>query len=130
MNQRFGKEEKLKSSKLIEKLFSEGKSLKAYPLKLVYAPVDSDENGNIQAGFSVPKRLVKTAVERNRTKRLLREVYRKNKYLVSNDLNTSFAFMFIYINKNLSDYETLEKCMLKIMDQFNEQRKNDEKETS
>ncbi|MCM4154990.1 ribonuclease P protein component [Gramella sp. AN32] len=130
MNQRFGKEEKLKSSKLIEKLFSEGKSLKAYPLKLVYVPVASIENRQIQAGFSVPKRLVKTAVDRNRTKRILREVYRKNKYLVSNDLKSSYAFMFIYINKQLSDYETLEKCMLKIMQLFNEKRRNNEKETT
>ena len=118
MNESFGKSEKLKSKKLIDLLFSEGKNIKSYPLKLVYIPVDNSENPELKTGVSVPKKLVKTAVKRNRIKRLMREVFRKNKYLVTKDLSTSYAFMFIHISREEPDYEKLEKSMIKILENF------------
>ena len=118
MNESFGKSEKLKSKKLIDLLFSEGKNIKSYPLKLVYIPVNNTENPELKTGVSVPKKLVKTAVKRNRIKRLMREVYRKNKYLVTNHLSNSYAFMFIHISREEPDYERLEKSMIKILENF------------
>jgi len=114
----FGKSEKLKSKKLIDRLFMEGKNIKSYPLKLVYVPVDDSENAELKTSVSVPKKLVKTAVMRNRIKRLMREVFRKNKYLVTKDLSTSYAFMFIHISREEPDYERLEKSMIKILENF------------
>ncbi len=113
-----GKSEKLKSKKLIDRLFMEGKNIKSYPLKLVYIPVDNSENPELKTGVSVPKKLVRTAVKRNRIKRLMREVFRKNKYLVTKDLSTSYAFMFIHISREEPDYEKLEKSMIKILENF------------
>ena len=118
MIESFGKSEKLKSKKLIDRLFMEGKNIKSYPLKLVYIPVDNSENPELKTGVSVPKKLVKTAVKRNRIKRLMREVFRKNKYLVTKDLSTSYAFMFIHISREEPDYEKLEKSMIKILENF------------
>jgi len=118
MNESFGKSEKLKSKKLIDLLFSEGKNIKSYPLKLVYIPVNNTEDPELKTGVSVPKKLVKTAVKRNRIKRLMREVYRKNKYLVTNHLSNSYAFMFIHISREEPDYERLEKSMIKILENF------------
>ena len=118
MIESFGKSEKLKSKKLIDRLFMEGKNIKSYPLKLVYVPVDNSENPELKTGVSVPKKLVKTAVKRNRIKRLMREVFRKNKYLVTKDLSTSYAFMFIHISREEPDYERLEKSMIKILENF------------
>jgi len=114
----FGKSEKLKSKKLIDRLFMEGKNIKSYPLKLVYVSVDGSENAELKTSVSVPKKLVKTAVMRNRIKRLMREVFRKNKYLVTKDLSTSYAFMFIHISREEPDYERLEKSMIKILENF------------
>jgi len=118
MNESFGKSEKLKSKKLIDLLFLEGKNIKSYPLKLVYIPVNNTEDPELKTGVSVPKKLVKTAVKRNRIKRLMREVYRKNKYLVTNHLSNSYAFMFIHISREEPDYERLEKSMIKILENF------------
>lgn len=120
MNESFGRSEKLKSKKLIDQLFVEGKSIKSYPLKLVYLPLEISEETHLKTGVSVPKKLVKTAVKRNRIKRLMREVFRKNKYLVSKDLTSSYAFMFIYISRDEMTYEKLEGCMKKIMNNFRE----------
>ena len=120
MNQSFGKEEKLKSKKLIDLLFAEGKSVKSFPLKLIYTSYDQTDEANLKTAVSVPKKLVKTAVQRNRIKRLMREVFRKNKYLVTNHLSSSHAFMFIYIFREEVSYEKLEASMIKVLEKFND----------
>lgn len=121
MDQSFGKEEKLKSKKLIDILFQEGKSLKAYPLKLVYLPITNPEITSFKTGVSVPKKLVKTAVGRNRIKRLMREAFRKNKYLVINNSSQAYALMFIYISREELSMEHLNKAMLKLLEKFKKQ---------
>lgn len=106
MDQSFGKQNKLKSQKIITKLFSEGKSVGNFPLKLVYIRLDEQEI-DLKVGVSVPKRNFKRAVDRNYLKRLLREAFRKNKYIVTNNLDASYAIMIIYIGKTKEDYHTL-----------------------
>ena len=118
MDQKFGKKEKLKSKKLIDKLFAEGKSIKSFPLKLVYISFDNAEEPELKTGVSVPKKLVKTAVKRNRIKRMMREVFRKNKYLVTSYLNSSHALMFIYLSREEMTYEKLEAGMINILKNF------------
>ncbi|MCP9199284.1 ribonuclease P protein component [Gramella sp. GC03-9] len=120
MDQTFSADQRLKSKKLIDQLFLEGKSLKSYPLKLIYVPIESAEKPHLKTAVSVPKKLVKTAVQRNRIKRLMREVFRKNKYLVTKDLDTSHAFMFIYISREAITFERMEKCMIKLLEKFSE----------
>ena len=88
----FGKQEKLKSRKLIERLFEEGKSVKKYPIRLVYLQTDHTSDLPAQVGFSVPKRHFKRAVDRNRIKRLLREAYRIQKKNFT-DSFTSLLFL-------------------------------------
>ena len=120
MNQGFAKKDKLKSKKIIDQLFVEGMGIKSYPLKLVYLPIANSEEKVLKTAVSVPKKLVKTAVKRNRIKRLMREVFRKNKYLVTNHLSSSHGFMFIYISRDEMSYEKLEKCMIKVLEKFND----------
>jgi len=120
MRNTFNKEEKLKKSKLISQLFTEGRSITEFPVKLVYLQVDHGSPYKIQAGVSVPKRIFKKAVDRNRIKRLLREVYRKNKILIyKNDYTKNHIFMFIYMGKKELDYKLLEEKMLIILQKFN-----------
>ena len=40
---KYPKEEKLKSKRTIDLLFSEGKSVSKYPLRLVFVPTDFEE---------------------------------------------------------------------------------------
>ncbi|MEO8774241.1 MAG: ribonuclease P protein component [Gelidibacter sp.] len=118
MDQSFKKIEKLKSEKLIEKLFSEGKSVAAYPLRLVYLKTDFEEPVKIKTGVSVSKRNFKTAVARNRLKRLMREAYRLNKSNYFNNISGQYAFMILYIGKTGTDFETISKKMNTLMDVF------------
>lgn len=117
MKESFGKAEKLKSKKIIDSLFLEGRSVKSYPIKLIYLSIESEEN---KTAVSVPKKLIKTAVQRNRIKRLMREAFRKNKYLVTRDFTSSFALMFIYISRDEETFEKVEDSMIKSMEKLRE----------
>lgn len=104
MNESFGKKEKLKSKVIIDQLFAEGNSLKKYPLRLIYVPLEDFPEDVHKTAVSVPKRNFKKAVDRNHLKRLMREAFRKNKYLVSSKLESSYALMFIYTGREKVSY--------------------------
>ncbi len=119
MQNTFKREEKLKKSKLITQLFAEGNSITEFPIKLIYLQVDHDSPYKIQAGVSAAKRKFNKAVDRNRIKRLLREVYRKNKYLIyQSEYTKKHIFMFIYLGKKEIDYKVLEEKMIIILQKF------------
>ena len=120
------KADKLKSRKLIEQLFSEGDRVKSFPFHMVFLPVDTDRVTSLQVGFSVPKRNIKLAVDRNRIKRLMREVYRKNKNLFSDDLHEKYIFMLVYTARNEIKYEDLELAIKKLATKFQLKIKNHE----
>src|SRR5690606_18210786 len=85
MTEKFPTADKLKSKILIDRLFAEGRSRHKFPVKLIYLRVKDLDLTNNKAGVSVPKRSFKKAVDRNYLKRLLREAYRKNKYIVGSN---------------------------------------------
>jgi ribonuclease P protein component len=109
----FTTEEHLKSKKRIEQIFSEGKSLKAYPLLAVYVPLEASATNN-QAGFSVSKKKFKRAVDRNLLKRRMREAYRLNKALLTGG-SQHLAIMFIYMPKEIQSSEQISKGMQKTL---------------
>ncbi len=119
------KADKLKRRKLIKQLFSEGDRVKSYPFHIVYLPVDDEEIINLQVGFSVPKRNIKLAVNRNRIKRLMREVYRKNKIIFSENLNEKYIFMIVYTARNEMEYADLESAMKKVAVKFRSKIENE-----
>ena len=119
MDQSFGKAEKLKSKIVIDRLFSEGKSISRFPLKLVYLPLGELENSCHKTAVSVPKRSFKRAVDRIHLKRLMREAFRKNKYLVTTN-GHCFAFMFIFVGRQKEDYHKIFKAMEELLWKFRE----------
>ena len=71
----FSKTERLCSSTLIDRLFSEGnRQISVFPIRLVWLLADDIEG--IQVLISAPKRNFHHAVDRNRIKRQIREFYR------------------------------------------------------
>ncbi len=113
MHQRFGKHEHLKSRKLIQELFKTGKPVKAFPLLAVYMPVE--DLPNVQVGFSVSKRKVKLAVNRNKIKRRIKEAYRLHRDAFDLHNADGMVVMFIYIQTGDTPYTQIEKSMKRLL---------------
>jgi len=110
----YNKAQKLKSQKAIELLFTEGKSVSAYPLRLVYLKTET----NLKAGVSVSKRNFKRAVDRIRIKRLMREAYRLNKNMLLNNNVDNYSFMILYNSKDMPDFNFVDTKMKALFTKF------------
>ncbi|WP_264519992.1 ribonuclease P protein component [Flavobacterium sp. N1994] len=114
----YPKTEKLKSKKIIDLLFSEGKSVSKYPLRLVYIQHDFEENIPLKMGVSVSKKYFKNAVDRNYYKRLLRETYRLNKPLLIENIETKYCFMFFYQTNDRLSYSEINEKTIQLFEKF------------
>ena len=130
MNFTYPKSEKLKSKKTIDLLFSEGKSVSKFPLRLVYIEsdygIDTDSEQKIKMGVSVSKKYFKHAIDRNYFKRVLRETYRLNKHLLTENLDKPYAFMFFYQTKERLTYQEIETKTIQLFEKFLVQIKKEE----
>jgi len=112
-------DEVLKSRIAISELFKKGKRFKSYPVQVIWMKV-SDEEGMSKVMFSVPKRYFKLAVDRNRIKRQLREIYRLEKTTLYDGTNGSYHMALLYLSKDKMDYSKIEllakKSFKKILD--------------
>lgn len=113
----FGKNEKLKSKKAIESLFSEGQSYVSHPIRIVYR-IKEKEDYDIKVGVSVAKKRFKHAVDRNLLKRRIREAYRLNKSLV-NCADFSVDALFIYTSSKIKKYEIIDQSMKEVLEKLN-----------
>lgn len=120
MNFTYPKNEKLKSKKTIELLFTEGKSVSKYPLRLVYVENSLEEIEKIKMGVSVSKKYFKKAVDRNYFKRVLRECYRLNKQILLDKIDKPHAFMFLYQTKERLSYPEIHQKTIELFQKFSE----------
>jgi ribonuclease P protein component len=114
----YPKTEKLKSQKAIDLLFSEGKSVSKYPLRLVYKKMEMYQEERLKFGVSVSKKYFKHAVDRNYYKRVLRETYRLNKHLFVEKLSDKYAIMFFYQTKDRLDYHEINTKTIQLLEKF------------
>lgn len=102
------KEERICSKKLIEALFAGNgsRSMTSYPIRAVFLEQKSAEGEPpVQLLVSVPKRCFKRAVKRNRVKRQIREVFRRNKHVLADAVTgsgRSVAVALIWMSADLS----------------------------
>jgi len=118
MNFTYPKNERLKSKTTIGLLFSEGKSVSKYPLRLVYRQAEADSDEKIKIGVSVSKKYFKRAVDRNYFKRVLRETYRLNKHLLWDNIEEPYSFMFFYQTKDRLSYEEIHTKTIQLFEKF------------
>jgi ribonuclease P protein component len=114
---RLGKNDRLKSRKQIQELFSAGKALQQDSIRLIYT-FDGGVGG-IRAGVSVSTRHFKRAVDRNRIKRLMREAYRLQRHQLEHPgQEKSLLLFWIYQGKELPNYtliyEAIGKCIVRL----------------
>lgn len=126
----YPKNEKLKSKITIDLLFSKGKSVSKYPLRLVFVESDygiaEDSDQKLKMGVSVSKKYFKHAVDRNYFKRVLRETYRLNKHILIDNLDKNYAMMFFYQTKDRLSYEEINAKTIQLFEKLVLQLKNEE----
>lgn len=114
----YSKAEKLKSKNIIDLLFSEGKSVGKYPLRLVYVAYEFEDDVPLKMGVSVSKKHFKKAVDRNYFKRVLRECYRLNKEQLITALDKKYCFMFFYQTTDKLSYQEIEEKTRQLFEKF------------
>lgn len=117
-----GKEERLKSRKLIDQLFKEGRSFTIFPFRVYYLfpPAQGHRNDHqlLQFGVGVSTRNFKHAVDRNRVKRLGREAWRLQKMPFQELLQSKqlpVAVFVIYTGKELPAYAVVSEKITVIL---------------
>ena len=96
---RFRKDERVTGEKRVETLFTQGVSFMAYPFRVVFLETAQHRTEPLSVLISIPKKRLRSAVDRNRMKRLTREAYRLNKHLFDGILSGEKAHIdlaFIY----------------------------------
>ena len=113
----FSKEERLCSFQLIERLYSEGHRLMAFPFSVQWMVV-SNLSTPCQVLIVAPKRKFHHAVDRNRVRRLTRECYRLRKpdfYRFLEEHNLHLVLSLVYIHNEIMTYEQLGHKMDKLL---------------
>lgn len=111
MSAKFPKNHRLNSLKTISELFKKGNAFAIYPFKFIILQTNTQEPTPIQLLISVPKRNTKKAVQRNRIKRLVREVYRNNSlplFVKATDCKHQYALAILFIGNQEPSYEEVD----------------------
>ncbi len=120
----FGKEERLCSRSLMDRLYTDGHRLMAFPFSVQWLVIPSEEpqlpaSGTpCQVMIAAPKRRFHHAVDRNRVRRLTRECWRRRKsdfYSFLQKHNLCVVLSLVYVHNEIMAYEQLSHKMDKLI---------------
>ena len=119
------KEERICSKKLINELFTgNGRSMTAFPLRVVFIKrTIVDDQPRAAMLVSVPKRYFKHAVDRNRVKRQVREAFRRNKSIITQNLtddHKAVAMAFVWLTDEKFPSSEVENRMVRLLTRISE----------
>ncbi|HEY6064185.1 MAG TPA: ribonuclease P protein component, partial [Chitinophagaceae bacterium] len=115
-----GKNERLKSRKQIELLFSKGKKFSVTPFRVYYL-FNELVNPPLQFGVGVSNKNFRKAVDRNKIKRRIREAYRLRKISLQQKLKGSkcqLSMFIIYTGKEMPEYREVFVQINKILEKL------------
>ncbi|MFN8239124.1 MAG: ribonuclease P protein component [Chitinophagales bacterium] len=114
----FHEDERLKSKKLLDLLFSEKAFVQNPILRIYYKQIELNCAFPAQFAFAVPKKLFPDATDRNRLKRLMRESVRLQKPAIHEKLtvqNRRMIFLLSYQAKELKTYHEVDTAIIQLM---------------
>lgn len=116
-----GKDQRLKNSEEISRLFETKQLIKEFPFILYYDLLNR-KTGAIQIAFGMSRRKGGNAVKRNRAKRVMREAYRKSQYTIQEDCipeGRKLALMLIYTGEKLPELSEAEEKIKLLLNRLN-----------
>lgn len=111
----FKKEERLCRQSIINQIFEAGNSYLHFPFRIAWIETPLPASFPAQTAITVSKKNFKHAVSRNRIRRQIREVYRKNKDLVYVPLiqkNKSIALVILYVAKEQLEFSEIKNGLI------------------
>lgn len=118
----FAKNEHLCSKILIDKLFSEGnKGISGFPVRVTWLTMPADALQDNQILIVAPKKKFHHAVDRNRVKRQLRELFRLHKQPLYDALasrNKHMALALVFSDDRLWSSDQLEPRIVRIIEKL------------
>lgn len=118
------KHEILRSKKIIQELFDNGSSFFIYPFKVYYLADENQEAGKVL--FSVPKKNLKRAIDRNLVRRRIKEAYRLNKSMINTGTHSPFSLSLtlIYVAGSVISYQDIETKLKQVFIRLNKTAAN------
>ena len=105
---------RLKSKKEIAFIFECGTAVSSFPIKLFFIKNSNQKKSSV--AFTVGKKNIAKAVDRNKIKRLMREVFRlgfsEKKIILGNSL------VFVYLGKEVGSFDLIKKGFLGVFEKL------------
>tara|TARA_B100000945_G_scaffold121776_2_gene96796 strand:+ start:8555 stop:8932 length:378 start_codon:yes stop_codon:yes gene_type:complete len=111
----FSKQDQNLSKSNINKLYKAGFRLHGSQLTIIWREGDSQTENPIKVLISVPKKNIKKAVDRNYTKRVIRESFRANKLKIYSLLLKPLEIIIIYNKSTLPEFNKLKTELLHLL---------------
>jgi ribonuclease P protein component len=125
----FKKNERLCNKKTISILYTSGKRMLTFPLSIHWLILPPDKQPSpLQVLIVAPKKKLHHAVDRNRTKRLIRECYRTRKHQLAQILEQqgqAMALSINYIHTTPPDFDHLQHTFDKLFASLTKELTND-----
>ena len=121
----FRKPERISFQREIGSLFEHGEAFISYPLRIVYLEQKPFSGASVSVLISVSKKKFKSAVKRNRMKRLIREAYRLNKTSVIQhfqEKESGLLIAFLFIGNEICGWKEIEAAMKKALSLLKEKK--------
>ena len=113
----FGKEERLCSRSLMDRLYADGHRLMAFPFSVQWLAVEGTQPCQIM--IVAPKRRFRHAVDRNHVRRLTRECWRLRKpdfYTFLQEHNLCIVLSLVYVHNEIMSHDQLGHKMDKLIE--------------
>ena len=121
MDNKLNKDEKLCSRTAVNRLFDEGKSLMAFPLRAAFR-VRPQGDHPVQFLISIPKKRIRRAVMRVTLRRRVRECYRLSRHqLLTPALNRSewgVDIAFVYLDNTPAPSQVIQEKMAHLLERI------------